>query len=93
MVVYPALREAGEAGDADTLENEHGYIKTFIYELNQMGPDSPNWLDKVREFRQLVSEHAHMEEEEVFPRFKRELDEEQNARVTGLVNRDGFWMS
>jgi hypothetical protein len=79
MVVYPALREAGEAGDADTLENEHGYIKTFIYELNQMGPDSPNWLDKVREFRQLVS--------------KRELDEEQNARVTGLVNRDGFWMS
>jgi hemerythrin superfamily protein len=93
MVVYPALREAGEAGDADTLEGEHGYIKTFIYELNQMGPDSPNWLDKVREFRQLVSEHAHMEEEEVFPRFKRELNEEQNARVTSLVNRDGFWMA
>jgi hemerythrin superfamily protein len=93
MVVYPALREAGEAGDADTLESEHGYIKTFIYELNQMGPESPTWLEKVREFRQLVSEHAHMEEEETFPRFKRELDEEQNARVTKLVNRDGFWMA
>jgi hemerythrin superfamily protein len=93
MVVYPALREANEVGDADRLESEHGYIKTFIYELNEMGPDAPNWLDKVREFRKLVSEHAHMEEEEIFPRFKREMDEEQNARITSLVNRDGFWMA
>ncbi|MFL6727342.1 MAG: hemerythrin domain-containing protein, partial [Sphingomicrobium sp.] len=61
MVVYPALREANEAADADHLESEHGYIKTFIYELNEMGADAPNWLKKVREFRQLVSQHAHME--------------------------------
>jgi hemerythrin superfamily protein len=93
MVVYPALREANEATDADHLENEQGYIKTFIYELNKMGPDASNWLEKVREFRQLVSEHAHMEEEQVFPRFKQELTEEQNAEVTSLVNRDGFWMA
>src|SRR3954453_20163740 len=89
MVVYPALREANEAVDADHLEHDHGYIKTFIYELNKMGPDSPNWLEKVREFRQLVSSHAHMEEEQVFPRFKQDLTQEQNARVTSLVNRDG----
>ena len=93
MVVYPALRDANEAVDADHLEGEHGYIKTYIYELNEMGSDSPSWLEKVREFRQLVSSHAHMEEEEVFPRFKQSLSEEQNARVTSLVNRDGFWMA
>jgi hemerythrin superfamily protein len=93
MVVYPALREANETADADHLEGEHGYIKTFIYELNEMGPDSPTWLEKVREFRDLVSRHAHMEEEEVFPRFKQDMDEEQNARITSLVNRDGFWMA
>jgi hemerythrin superfamily protein len=58
-----------------------------------MGPDAPNWLEKVREFRELVSRHAHMEEEEVFPRFKKDLDEDQNARITSLVNRDGFWMA
>ena len=51
MVVYPALREANEAADADTLEGEHGYIKTCIYELNEMGPDAPTWLEMVREFR------------------------------------------
>jgi hemerythrin superfamily protein len=93
MVVYPALREANEAVDADHLEGEHGYIKTFIYELNKIGPAASNWLEKVREFRRLVSEHAHMEEEQVFPRFKQSMDEEQNARVTTLVNRDGFWMA
>lgn len=93
MVVYPALREANEAVSADQLEGEHGYIKTFIYELNEMGPDSGTWLEKVREFRDLVSRHAHMEEEEVFPRFKQEMNEEQNAHITTLVNRDGFWMA
>jgi hemerythrin superfamily protein len=93
MIVYPALREDDQAGDADNLESEHGYIKTFIYELNEMGPDARNWLEKVREFRQLVYEHAHMEEEQVFPEFKRDMTEEQNARITSLVNRDGFWMS
>jgi len=93
MVVYPALREANEAHDADLLEGEHGYIKTFIYELNQMGADAPNWLEKVREFRDLVRKHAHMEEEQVFPRFKESLTEEQNAKITRLVNRDGFWQA
>lgn len=93
MVVYPALREANETADADHLEGEHGYIKTFIYELNEMGADSSTWLEKVREFRDLVSRHAHMEEEEVFPKFKKGMSEEQNAHVTSLVNRDGFWMA
>ena len=93
MVVYPALREANEAADADHLESEHGYIKTFIYELNEIGPEAPNWLEKFREFRQLVAEHAHMEEEQVFPKFKKDMSEEENAHITSLVNRDGFWMA
>jgi hemerythrin superfamily protein len=93
MIVYPALREDDDFADADHLEGEHGYIKTFIYELNEMGPDSPKWLERVREFRQLVAEHAHMEEEQVFPKFKKDMSEEQNAHITSLVNRDGFWMA
>jgi hemerythrin superfamily protein len=93
MIVYPALREANEAADADRLEGEHGYIKTFIYQLNEMGPDASNWLETVREFRKLVSEHARMEEEQVFPKFKTGMTEEQNVKVTSLVNRDGFWMA
>ena len=56
--IYPALREANEAVDADHLNEEHGYIKTFLYELGQMGAGHMAWLDKVREFRTLVAEHA-----------------------------------
>ena len=93
MVVYPALREAGQATEADQLNGEHGYIKTFLYELSEMGPDASNWLEKVREFRALVAEHAKMEEEEVFPACKANLDEEQNAKITSLVNKDGFWQA
>jgi hemerythrin superfamily protein len=93
MVVYPALREANSQTEADQLEVEHGHVKTYLYELEQLGTDASNWLEKVREFRVLVAEHAHMEEEEIFPRFKQSMSEEQNAKITALVNRDGFWMA
>jgi len=93
MVVYPALREAGVRVEADQLETEHGEVKTYLYQLQQMGPNAPNWLETVREFRTLISRHAHMEEEEVFPSFKQGLTEEQDAKITSLVNRDGFWMA
>ena len=67
--------------------------RPFYTSSTQMGPEASNWLEKVREFRALVAEHAKMEEEEVFPAFKRSLDEEQNAKITSLVNKDGFWMA
>ena len=92
-VVYPALREANNAHDADALEAEHGYVKTFLYDLNEMEKGSANFLPKVREFRTLVESHARMEEEQVFPAFKRELTQEQNDRITSLVNKEGFKMA
>ena len=93
MVVYPALREANEAHDADALEGEHGYVKTFLYDLNEMEKGSSDFLPKVREFRSMIEAHMRMEEEQVFPRFKRDLTEEQNARITSLVNKEGFKMA
>lgn len=92
-VVYPALREANEAHDADLLEGEHGYVKTFLYDLNEMEKDSPDFLEKVREFRTMIEAHMRMEEEQVFPRFKGALSEDQNARITSLVNKEGFKMA
>jgi hemerythrin superfamily protein len=92
-VVYPALRDANDAADADLLEGEHGYVKTFLFDLNEMEKDAPEFAAKVREFRALVQEHAKMEEEQVFPRLKRELSPEQNDRITSLVNKAGFMMA
>ena len=92
-VVYPALRLANEAADADHLEGEHGYIKTYLYELDNMAKDSPEFLTKVREFRNLVAEHARMEEDQVFPRFKNGISEEQTKKINALMNKEGMKMS
>lgn len=92
MVVYPALRRANETADADHLNHEHGYIKTYLFELDNMPKDSPELLGRVREFRNLIAEHIRMEEEEVFPRFKNSLSDEQNKKITALVNKEGVKM-
>jgi hemerythrin superfamily protein len=92
-VVYPALRDANETHDADLLEGEHGYVKTFLYDLGEMAKDSAEFLPKLREFRAMIEAHARMEEEQVFPRLKKSMSDEQNARITTLVNKEGFRMA
>jgi hemerythrin superfamily protein len=91
-VVYPALRQANETVDADHLEHEHGYVKTFLYELDNMPKESPEFLVRVREFRNLIASHAQMEEEQVYPRFKNEISDEQNKKITALMNKEGMKM-
>ena len=92
-VIYPALREANSAHDADALNSEHGYIKTYLYELETMANDSPEWLARVRDFRSMIQEHMRMEEDEVFPRFRNTLSDEQNAKLTAMMNKEGFKMA
>jgi hemerythrin superfamily protein len=92
-VIYPALRDDNGMSDADRLDTEHGHVKTFIFELKQMETDDSNWLGKIRELRDALSEHMRMEEQEVFPRLKRDLDEEKDAQITTMVNKAGFMMA
>jgi hemerythrin superfamily protein len=92
-VVYPALREANDVSDAAELETEHGEVKEFLYRLQHMELDDPSWLDTVREFRDSVSAHARMEEDQVFPRLRSEIGEELDARITKEVNKAGFMMA
>jgi hemerythrin superfamily protein len=90
MVVYPALRQANFASDADHLGEEHGYVKTYLYELETMRKDSPEWLARVRDFRQMIQGHMREEENEIFPRFRELLSDEQNSRITSMMNKEGF---
>ena len=92
-VVYPALREANETADAEELETEHGQVKEFLYRLNHMAADDPAWIDTVREFRAAVEAHAKMEEEQVFPRLRNEIDDELDARITKEVKKAEFMMA
>jgi len=92
-VIYPALREGDAAAEADALNAEHGYVKTFLYELETMPNDSPEWLARVRDFRTMISEHMRTEEEDVFPKFRNTLSEEENAKLTAMMNKEGFKMA
>ena len=92
-VVYPALREANERADAEGLENEHGQVKEFLYRLNHMSADDPAWIETVREFRAAVAAHARMEEEQIFPRLRSEIDDELDARITKEVKKAEFMMA
>lgn len=89
-VIYPALRQANSAHDADSLEGEHGYVKTYLYELENMPNDSADWLARVRDFRSMIEEHMRMEEDEVFPTLKSQMSEDQNKKLTATMNKEGF---
>jgi hemerythrin superfamily protein len=92
-VIYPALRQANLVHDADALTSEHGYVKTYLYELESLPNTSPEWLARVRDFRAMIQEHMRMEEEEVFPAFRKLLSAEQNAKLTSMMNKEGFKMA
>lgn len=92
-VVYPCLRENNDASIAELLEKEHGEVKTYLHRLSNMAKDSPQWLDVVGEFRASVAHHAAMEENEVFPQLRRQIDEAMDKRITKEVNKAGFMMA
>ena len=92
-VIYPALRESDSISDAETLETEHGEVKEFLFRLKHMDADDPAWIDTVREFRTAVEAHARMEEDEVFPRLRSEIDEETNDMLTAELAQASFMMA
>ena len=51
---------------------------------------SPEWIERVRAFRQLLQEHIRMEEDEVFPRLRATLGEAGNAKLSMAVAREGM---
>lgn len=89
-VVYPALRQHGDSEHADKLNHDHGYVKQYLYELENMAKDDPQWLSKVGEFRQMIEEHMREEENEVFPAFRAQLSDTENKKLTLMMNKEGF---
>lgn len=89
-VIYPALREAGKTEQADELNAEHGYVKQFLYELENMPSTSPKWLEKVKEFRAALEKHIREEEDQLFPELRAQLSEEKNKALTLAMNKEGF---
>lgn len=89
-VIYPALREAGRVEEADELTREHGYVKQYLYELENVPNNSPAFLEKVRKFRADLEDHIREEETELFPGLRAQGDEVKNKHLTVAMNKEGF---
>ncbi|USI71433.1 hemerythrin domain-containing protein [Sphingomonas morindae] len=88
--VYAALRDHQDSDQADHLNHDHGYVKQYLYDLDQTPRSNPHWIAKVQEFRALIEKHVREEEEEIFPRLKRTLSHEQNRVLTTAMNKEGL---
>lgn len=89
-VIYPALREAGRREDADRLTRDHGYVKQYLYELENCPKDSPDFASKLRRFRADIEKHMTLEETELFPALRAQLSDDRNRALGSAMNREGF---
>ena len=89
-VVYAMMRDQGLAEAADHLNHEHGYVKQYFFDLTEMPRSDPAWLPKLKEFRGLIEKHMRDEEDELFPRLRDQLTEDQNSHVTLAMNKEGL---
>ena len=88
--IYPALRDAGRADAAESLIRDHGDVKHFLYDLENMPKNAPEFLETIKAFRHEIETHMREEEERDFPALKAQLSEDQNRKLTRQMNREGF---
>jgi len=89
-VIYPALRDAGDRAGAEELIREHGDIKHYLYDLENMPKNAPDFLATIEAFHHEVEAHIDDEENRQFPALFARLSEEQNHKLTRAMNREGF---
>lgn len=88
--IYPALVDAGHKEAAASLVREHGDVKHFLYDLENMPKNSPDFLETLMAFRAVIETHMRDEEEREFPQLRASLSEDQNRKLTRTMNREGF---
>jgi hemerythrin-like domain-containing protein len=83
-IFYPAVREAIEDEDLmNEAQVEHDTAKMLIEQLENMGPDDPNFHATFTVLGEYVKHHVKEEEDEMFPEARKtDLDfEELGARM------------
>jgi hemerythrin superfamily protein len=89
-VIYPALAENARTDQSRHLTQDHAEVKTFIYDLRRVSSTDPRWLVKAQAFYTELQRHMREEEDEIFPAFRDALPPEENAKLTRMMNWEGF---
>jgi hemerythrin superfamily protein len=89
-VVYPALAEAGHADQARHLIEDHGQMKTYLYDLRRLSTHDLEWIGKARQLWNALQGHMREEEDEIFPTFRDALSAEENTKLTKMMHWEGY---
>jgi hemerythrin-like domain-containing protein len=89
-VVYAMMRDQGLTEGADHLNHEHGYVKQYFFDLTEIPKDNAAWLPKLKEFRGMIEKHMREEEDDLFPKLREQLSDEQNKHITLAMNKEGL---
>lgn len=88
-VIYAKLADSDEAA-AHRLNEEHGDVKRYLFQLENTPRESGQWIATVRRFRADIEKHMKEEEQHLFPALKARLSDEENNRLRAAMNREGF---
>lgn len=61
--------------------DEHKDMKTLLRELDAMDKGGAEFMDRLRELREMVRRHVSEEENELFPRARKALEEDEAAGI------------
>lgn len=89
-VIYPALSENARAEQSKHLVEDHARVKTFIYDLRRIPSGDGQWLARARDFYTDLQHHIREEEDEIFPSFFNAMSPDENAKLTAMMNWEGF---
>jgi hemerythrin superfamily protein len=90
-VVYPALTAMGL--DASHLVDDHAEMKLLIRALQSLPLEDVRWREEAKVLRRSFDKHSREEEEEIFPLLRETLPDDENAKLTKLVQREGVRLS
>lgn len=89
-VIYPILQaHVGEPEGSKILYAEHAEMKVDLFDLEEHITAEPeDWAPRVYRMHDLVAAHIRQEEEIVFPRLRRHLDDHDMKVVAGKMMRE-----
>ena len=81
-VLYSTLEQIDNLEDLiDEARQEHDLIEETLEEMDGAGVDGDEWIEKLREVRQLIQHHVDMEEGRMFTMARRHLDVQTCQRL------------
>ncbi len=77
-ILYPRMKEVQELRDfAFEADEEHALAKYLFNELESVEPGSEVWDAKCLVLKELIEHHVEEEEDEIFPKLKKELERDE----------------